>query len=112
MVEANEAVARLLDSLDVPFLRRTHPEPDLSDTERLRQFVQVAGHKLPKELDRKAIQALLASVQGQARGVRDQPGGAEEPDAGGVFAASRSATTRWRASTTATSPARSGATRT
>ena len=29
MVEANEAVARLLDSQDVPFLRRTHPEPEV-----------------------------------------------------------------------------------
>ena len=28
MVEANEAVARLLDGLNVPFLRRIHPEPD------------------------------------------------------------------------------------
>ena len=28
MVEANEAVARLLDSVGVPFLRRIHPEPD------------------------------------------------------------------------------------
>ena len=28
MVEANEAVARLLNSQDVPFLRRTHPEPE------------------------------------------------------------------------------------
>ena len=26
MVEANEAVARLLNNLDVPFLRRTHPD--------------------------------------------------------------------------------------
>ena len=43
MVEANEAVARLLDSLDVPFLRRTHPEPELQDSDRLRQFVAVAG---------------------------------------------------------------------
>src|SRR5437867_3495120 len=32
MVEANEAVARLLDSIDVPFLRRTHPEPPVEDS--------------------------------------------------------------------------------
>jgi ribonuclease R len=65
MVEANEAVARLLDSLKVPFLRRTHPQPELSDNDRLRTFVQVAGFKLPKEMDRKAIQGLLAQVKGR-----------------------------------------------
>jgi ribonuclease R len=65
MVEANEAVARLLDSLDVPFLRRIHPDPDLEDTERLRHFTTVAGHKLPKELDRKALQILLDKIKGK-----------------------------------------------
>jgi len=65
MVEANEAVARLLNSLDVPFLRRTHPEPEVQGAERLRTFVQVAGYKLPKQLDRKAVQQLLASVKGK-----------------------------------------------
>jgi ribonuclease R len=63
MVEANEAVARLLDSLDVPFLRRVHPEPELGDSERLRQFLHVAGIKLPKVLDRQALQILLHSVR-------------------------------------------------
>jgi ribonuclease R len=65
MVEANEAVARLLDSLNVPFLRRTHPEPDPDSGTRLRNFVEVAGFRLPKNLDRKAIQTLLASVKGK-----------------------------------------------
>lgn len=65
MVEANEAVARLLDSLDVPFIRRTHPDPDLADTDRLRQFVTVAGYKMPKVLDRKSIQSLLHQVKGK-----------------------------------------------
>ena len=68
MVEANEAVARLLESLDVPFLRRTHPEPVSDSSERLRNFVQVAGIKLPKDLDRKAIQTLLESVKGKPEG--------------------------------------------
>lgn len=65
MVEANEAVARLLDRLNVPFLRRIHPPPDLEDSERLRQFVQVAGHRMPKVLDRHAIQALLTTIKGK-----------------------------------------------
>lgn len=63
MVEANEAVARLLDSLNVPFLRRIHPEPEPQSTERLRHFTQVTGYKLPKDMDRKAIQALLEAVR-------------------------------------------------
>ncbi len=65
MVEANEAVARLLNSLELPFLRRTHPTPDMSDNERLRNFVQVSGFKLPEVLDRKAIQGLLDEVKGR-----------------------------------------------
>jgi ribonuclease R len=65
MVEANEAVARLLNSINVPFLRRTHPEPELQGSERLRSFVQTAGFRLPKILDRKAIQHLLSTVKGK-----------------------------------------------
>ncbi|HTW95399.1 MAG TPA: ribonuclease R [Tepidisphaeraceae bacterium] len=65
MVEANEAVARLLDSLDVPFLRRIHPDPEPADGERLRHFVEVAGYRLPKEMDRKSLQHLLTAVKGK-----------------------------------------------
>ncbi len=65
MVEANEAVARLLESVDAPFIRRIHPEPDLDDTQRLRHFVEVTGHRLPKDLDRKALQILLDKVHGK-----------------------------------------------
>ncbi len=63
MVEANEAVARLLHSLDVPFLRRVHPEPEAQDHDKLRHFTQVTGYKLPKDMDRHAIQALLKHVR-------------------------------------------------
>ncbi|MGD0767414.1 MAG: ribonuclease R [Tepidisphaeraceae bacterium] len=65
MVEANEAAARALDSVSVPFLRRIHPDPDPDSGTRLKHFVEVAGFKLPKDLDRKAIQHLLASVRGK-----------------------------------------------
>ena len=65
MVEANEAVARLLSSVNVPFLRRVHPDPEVQDSDRLRQFAQVAGHRIPKDMDRKALQALLESVRGR-----------------------------------------------
>jgi ribonuclease R len=65
MVEANEAVARLLDGTNAPFLRRIHPEPKNDEDSRLRQFVQAGGYKLPKVVDRKAIQTLLESVKGK-----------------------------------------------
>jgi ribonuclease R len=68
MVEANEAVARLLDALRVPFLRRAHPDPEESDNERLRHFAQVTGHRLPKEMDRKALQMLLSAARGKPEG--------------------------------------------
>ncbi len=63
MVEANEAVARLFDALDIPFLRRTHPEPDPKAGERMRHFVAACGHTVGEEIDRHAIQALLAKVK-------------------------------------------------
>ena len=65
MVEANEAVARLLDSIGVPFLRRTHPEPEAKASDRLKHFLSACGHKLPDLMDRKALQSLLASVKGK-----------------------------------------------
>jgi ribonuclease R len=61
MVEANEAVARLLDSMQVPFLRRTHPEPEPQSAEKLRTFVQVAGlHGCPRTSTARRSQHLLA----------------------------------------------------
>lgn len=65
MVEANEAVARLLDSLNVPFLRRTHPEPDEKGTARLKHFAGIVGHPLGDVVDRHAMQSLLARVKGR-----------------------------------------------
>ncbi|MEM6560429.1 MAG: ribonuclease R [Planctomycetota bacterium] len=65
MVEANEASARLYDKLGVPYLRRVHPGPDPEGEERLVNFVRVAGHQLPKDMDRHALQALLGKVRGK-----------------------------------------------
>jgi len=65
MVEANEAVASLLDSVGVEFMRRIHPEPDMLATRQLGRFVKVCGFKVPKRLDRKAIQDLLEAVKGK-----------------------------------------------
>jgi ribonuclease R len=65
MVEANEAVARLLDREGVPFLRRVHPEPDPENGARLKHFVELAGFRMPKRMDRKSIQSLLQAVKGK-----------------------------------------------
>ncbi|MCL2646558.1 MAG: VacB/RNase II family 3'-5' exoribonuclease [Phycisphaerales bacterium] len=64
MVEANEAVARWLTKANLPVLRRIHPDPDAINTEQVRQFMMVAGRKVPKVLDRKALQSILDSVRG------------------------------------------------
>jgi ribonuclease R len=53
----------LLDSIDVPFLRRTHPDPDLNDSDKLRHFTQICGHKLPRDIDRKVLQQLLEKIK-------------------------------------------------
>jgi len=63
MVEANEAVAGLLDRFEVAFMRRIHPEPDAITTKNLGRFVRVCGLKIPRHLDRAAIQDLLTAVK-------------------------------------------------
>ena len=65
MVEANEAVARLFDSLARPVIRRVHPAPDPQGTMKFKTFVRAAGHKIPADLTVKDMQALLASVRGR-----------------------------------------------
>jgi ribonuclease R len=64
MVEANEAVARLFEELGVPLLRRIHPEPVPGNMEQLRDFVKVAGFKIPKSPTREELQALLDATAG------------------------------------------------
>lgn len=63
MVEANEAVASLMDRFGVPFMRRIHPDPDATTTKNLGRFVRICGLKVPRQLDRKAIQDLLNAVK-------------------------------------------------
>jgi ribonuclease R len=64
MVEANEAVASLLDRLNVPFIRRIHPEPDALSVKNLAQLVRGFGFSMPRNPGRAAIQDLLAAVKG------------------------------------------------
>ena len=64
MVEANDAVASLLDRLDVPFMRRIHPEPDTLSMKNLAMLVKAFGYTLPRNPGRKILQDLLAAVKG------------------------------------------------
>ena len=63
MVEANEAVASLLDRLNIAFMRRIHPEPDALSMKNLSQLVRALGFSMPRTPDRYAIQQLLAAVK-------------------------------------------------
>jgi ribonuclease R len=64
MVEANEASARLLDGLRVPFLRRIHPEPDALARSESARVIKLCGYVIPKNIDRHGLQKLLDSVRG------------------------------------------------
>ncbi|MCC6906433.1 MAG: VacB/RNase II family 3'-5' exoribonuclease [Phycisphaerales bacterium] len=67
MVEANEALARLFDRLNVPILRRTHPDPSTFDLGELRQYFRVAGLNLPKSPTRFELQHVLEATRGTPR---------------------------------------------
>ena len=64
MVEANEVLARLFEGMDVPLLRRIHPEPPPGDVSDLRQTAKVAGFNVPKNPTRQDLQALLDATAG------------------------------------------------
>ncbi|MDG2094490.1 MAG: VacB/RNase II family 3'-5' exoribonuclease [Phycisphaerales bacterium] len=59
MVEANEAVARLFHGLDLPVLRRIHPDPELDDMEGVRVLAISLGYRLTDSVTRKDLQRLL-----------------------------------------------------
>lgn len=65
MVEANEAVAHLFESLNVPFMRRIHPDPDAKGRSELRQFARVAGYNIPMNPSRNELRNLLDAVRGK-----------------------------------------------
>jgi ribonuclease R len=65
MVEANEAVARMLDRLGVPFIRRIHPEPGEDSLEAVGRFLRAAGHAVPRTLTPGDLQALLGALKGR-----------------------------------------------
>ena len=63
MVEANEAAARLFNDLDIPMIRRVHPDPDAHGLKDLRSFARVAGYNIPSTPSRKELQWLLDKVR-------------------------------------------------
>lgn len=65
MLAANVAVAELLASKDIPFLRRVHGTPDELRLKGFQEFCGGLGHELEKFQSRKEIQAVIDSVAGQ-----------------------------------------------
>jgi ribonuclease R len=63
MVEANVAVATLLDRYCIPFLRRIHPEPDAGALRQLSQTLRLLGVTLSRQPQRLDLQALLERVK-------------------------------------------------
>ncbi len=62
MVEANVAVASLLDRYCIPFMRRIHPEPDQNAMRQLSQTLRLLGVTLSRQPHRSDLQALLDRV--------------------------------------------------
>jgi len=65
MVEANEAAARLFHRMNLPMIRRIHPDPPSHDVNDLRQFARIAGFNIPANPTRKELQTLLDAVRGK-----------------------------------------------
>ncbi len=63
MVEANEAVARTFDSLNVPIIRRIHPDPVPGDIEELQMYARGLHLSLPDEPTRRDLQRLLEATR-------------------------------------------------
>ncbi len=67
MVEANDAVASLLDRQNVSFMRRIHPEPDILSLKNLARLLRAMGIPIAKSPDRTALQGVLDYVKDTER---------------------------------------------
>lgn len=65
MVEANEAVARLLRGAKTPYLRRIHPDPDRHSGEAAAGILNGLGYDMDAHPGRFAIQQALKQVKGR-----------------------------------------------
>ncbi len=63
MVEANVAVATLLDRLCIPFMRRIHAEPDVKALRQLSQTLRLLGVTVSRRPHRADLQGLLDRVR-------------------------------------------------
>ncbi len=68
MVEANEAVARLFERMNVPVMRRVHPAPTPAGMEEAQKVAKVAGYTIPKNPTREQLQSILDATRGKASG--------------------------------------------
>jgi ribonuclease R len=59
MLAANEAVAEHLAGLDVAFLRRVHPDPDVGKLSSFAHFARSLGYKMHADVDRFSLQRVL-----------------------------------------------------
>jgi ribonuclease R len=64
MVEANEAVASLLDRLNMSFMRRIHPDPDVLSLKNMARLLKAMGIAMPRSPGRPDIQAVLDYAKG------------------------------------------------
>jgi len=64
MVEANEVLARLFEGMDVPLIRRVHPDPTPGDVEHLQRVAVIAGFRIPERPSREEMQGLLDATRG------------------------------------------------
>ncbi len=63
MVEANEALARTFDDLNIPILRRVHPDPSHGDLSELQMYARAAHQHVPDEPSRHDLQRLLDATR-------------------------------------------------
>ncbi len=63
MVEANEAVARMLDGVNVPFMRRIHPDPDSLSLKKMVETLKTFGVSAPKNPNRFDLQDIIDKVK-------------------------------------------------
>lgn len=64
MVAANEAVAALFAGLEVPLLRRIHPDPDFGYMDAVREYARLIQFRFPEQPTRHDLQSLVKASTG------------------------------------------------
>ncbi|MBN1786806.1 MAG: ribonuclease R [Sedimentisphaerales bacterium] len=63
MVDANEALGRLFDRQNIPFIRRIHPDPDSLSLKGLAKTLKIFGLSVPRNPDIFDLQDIINSVK-------------------------------------------------